>query len=414
MYGGPGYGQPQQPQGWGQAPPVPPGRPDAFHQQQGYAAPQQQYPPQQQQQQYHQQYPQHHQQPYQQPYPQQGGHQPYQQPYQHGGYQQPPPAQGYAPPPQHHAPTHPQQHFTAPPAQFSAPPQQLRLPHAFTLPTLAHVHPPVGHYERFIAKTSTTLCFKDDMVTKHINDLTVRDAYGDVFFQLPSRGNTGFINGKPNDRLTDAHGAIIFRIDNKEQLHKKQYVGSDPNGVEVFRAATVPVAIKGPRYKVTFTNKFTGQKSSITVDGKIGDTWKDQRCDFLLPDKTVIATLLRKGSGAKRLVEEVGDWTTNHDATYSVTVAPGVDLAFMAAVSIALNQIRKERRAWGSWARAWGCYRRLDFSCYIVLVHNYYSWRRRTISGICGPTSSSPSTAGRCTNSHLRRIFGLDGSISKR
>lgn len=218
------------------------------------------------------------------------------------------------------------------------------------------------------------------MVTKNINDLTVRDAYGDVFFQLPSRCGGGYMTGKPNDReweeehgrgrvradaprlagLTDAHGAIIFRIDDKLQLHKKLYVGSDPNGVEVFRAATVPVAskcsratttatrltlgpVKGPLYKVTFTNKFTGQKSSITVDGKIGDTWKDQRCDFLLPDKTVIATLLRKGSGAKRLVnDELGGYTTNHDATYSVTVAPGVDLAFIAAVSIALNQIRKE------------------------------------------------------------------------
>ncbi|KAL1404862.1 hypothetical protein Q8F55_008473 [Vanrija albida] len=47
------------------------------------------------------------------------------------------------------------------------------------------------------------------------------------------------------------------------------------------------------------------------------------------------------GQARARLVDEANKFQTSREASYTVTVAPGVDLACIAAVCICLNQVRK-------------------------------------------------------------------------
>jgi uncharacterized protein YxjI len=79
-----------------------------------------------------------------------------------------------------------------------------------------------------------------------------------------------------------------------------------------------------------FTNAITGQPAELSIKGDMFG----MSANILLNDSTPIATISREYLNAREMF--------GNKQTYFVTVAPGVDLALVAAICICFDEAKNE------------------------------------------------------------------------
>ncbi|WOO79988.1 Titin [Vanrija pseudolonga] len=198
------------------------------------------------------------------------------------------------------------------------------LPHNRSLPVIPRVDPQLAILPHCIVNDSMTLALKDNIFFK-VADPTARDVNGNVVFK--------FSNKKAASKVMimhDINDNVLYMFDQATSRGLNKAVIRSGQGQDLIRIDTMYSAMS--KFRISFTNTVTGQPASLSVQGKL---WVGLQCQLVLDNGQVVAHIIRDKTKALLLSAE--------KATYTLTVAPGVDLALITIVVAALNQIDESR-----------------------------------------------------------------------
>ncbi|KAL1409299.1 hypothetical protein Q8F55_003278 [Vanrija albida] len=169
-----------------------------------------------------------------------------------------------------------------------------------------------------------TLALKDHIFFK-VADPTARDVNGNVVFK--------FSNQKGANKvmiMNDINDNVLYQFDEATSRGLNKAVIRNGQGQELIRIDTMYSATS--KFRISFQNVVTGQGVSLSVQGKL---WVGLQCQLVMDNGQVVAHIIRDKTKALLLTQE--------KATYTLSVAPGVDLALITIVVAALNQIDQSR-----------------------------------------------------------------------
>lgn len=97
---------------------------------------------------------------------------------------------------------------------------------------------------------------------------------------------------------------------------------------------TLPKTVTGAKSTASFTSKQTGQNEILALKGN----WVDSHAE--ITNKSTGAVVAR----IDRNIFKGRDWFGGA-STYALIVAPGVDMAIMCAICIALDEVKEDNQA---------------------------------------------------------------------
>ncbi|PHH77282.1 hypothetical protein CDD82_3577 [Ophiocordyceps australis] len=187
---------------------------------------------------------------------------------------------------------------------------------------LAPVQPPIGVIDDFIAPNTETLVIKEKFWSLSGDSFDIKLANGNPIFKVHGKHLT--IGGRKS--VSDMNGRHLFDIV-KEHLHLHEtYVIEDPNGKKILEIKNALLKVIGSKATAELTLS-NGQTETLTMSGN----WLDTSADIICKSTGATAARIdRKLINARELF--------GSQQTYALVVAPGVDMALMAAMCIALDE----------------------------------------------------------------------------
>ncbi|CAJ0548851.1 Ff.00g024640.m01.CDS01 [Fusarium sp. VM40] len=184
----------------------------------------------------------------------------------------------------------------------------------------------VGVFKSFIANQTETLVLKEKVMSLTGDSFDIKLANGQPILKV--EGKVMSISGRK--KVFDMNGNHLFSIA-KEHLHiHTTYAVEDPNGVKIMEVKN-SFKLIGSKATATFTSS-NGTAEVLEMKG----SWFDFAADiFDKSTNTVVARIDRKLlSGRDVLFGQ---------QTYALMVAPGVDMALMAALCICMDEKNNEK-----------------------------------------------------------------------
>ncbi|RSH83779.1 hypothetical protein EHS25_005394 [Saitozyma podzolica] len=235
------------------------------------------------------------------------------------------------------------------------------------------VNPPLGVFPQFCVNVPTTLVLKEKAFSFSGDDFAVKDSNGVPVVRCKGKA----LSFRDRKVITDSVGKPLFHLRNKVISIHKTFVAEDDGGNEIFRvtkrmsyrvtpstslnstshahrhprryhsrATVFPAAAQDPRHhasrassqltspvgtkmQATFRNHSTGQEVTLELRG---DMWGGS-ADISMGGMPV-AQITRQLFNMREVFAD--------KQTYFVTVAPGVDLALIAAICICFDEAKNE------------------------------------------------------------------------
>ncbi|KAF4340873.1 LURP-one-related 10 [Fusarium beomiforme] len=184
----------------------------------------------------------------------------------------------------------------------------------------------VGIFKNFIANQSETLVLKEKVMSLTGDSFDIKLANGQPILKV--EGKVMSISGRK--KVFDMNGNHLFSIV-KEHLHiHTTFAVEDPQGVKLMEVKS-SFKLLGSKATATF-NSIGGTAEILEMKG----SWFDYAADiFDKSTNTVVARIDRKLlSGRDMLFGQ---------QTYALIVAPGVDMALMAALCICMDEKNNEK-----------------------------------------------------------------------
>ncbi|KAF9770173.1 hypothetical protein IL306_012312 [Fusarium sp. DS 682] len=181
----------------------------------------------------------------------------------------------------------------------------------------------VGIFKNFIANQTETLVLREKVMSLTGDSFDIKLANGQPIFKV--EGKVMSISGRK--KVFDMNGNHLFSIV-KEHLHiHTTFAVEDPQGVKLMEVKS----IIGSKATATF-NSSDGTAEVLEMKG----SWFDYAADiFDKTTNTVVARIDRKIlSGRDMLFGQ---------QTYALIVAPGVDMALMAALCICMDEKNNDK-----------------------------------------------------------------------
>ncbi|MCJ1355037.1 MAG: hypothetical protein MMC33_005028 [Icmadophila ericetorum] len=202
----------------------------------------------------------------------------------------------------------------------------------------------IGLNQRYIAQQSTTLIIKEKLFSWG-GDYTVTDVNNNAWFKV----NGKVLSLHQKKAITDLQGQEIFTVNTRLVALFKSFFLTSPQGGEIMQVTgnfsskfpegppspppttynsthvlTTLQTVGTPKSTIQFTNVTDGQPVKIVIKGNFFDTEAYIRVNDL-----TIARINRK------FVNIIGP------QKYTVTVAPGADVAMVMAICICLDERRE-------------------------------------------------------------------------
>ncbi|KAF1834774.1 DUF567-domain-containing protein [Decorospora gaudefroyi] len=191
---------------------------------------------------------------------------------------------------------------------------------------LSPVPQPIGLFPQFFAAAPETIIMKEKVLSLSGDTFHIKLANGTPVLQV--QGKVMSMSGRK--KMCDMNGNHLLTIA-KELFHMHSlYVVEDASGQRVMEVRS-SIKLMGSKATATFTSK-NGKKESLTMRGDFFDTQADILDEA--QDNLVIARIDRKLLSAKDIF--LGQ------QTYGVQIAPGVDIALVAALCICLDEKNNE------------------------------------------------------------------------
>ncbi|KNG85042.1 hypothetical protein ANOM_006967 [Aspergillus nomiae NRRL 13137] len=192
---------------------------------------------------------------------------------------------------------------------------------------LPPVPTPVAIMDQFIAPQTETLVLKEKVLSLSGDSFDVKLASGQPIFQIKAKHMS--ISGRKS--IFDMAGNHLFDLV-KEHLHiHSTYVAQAPDGRKLLEVKS-SLSLIGSKATATFTSPSTGSTVSLKMKGN----WRDSKAD-IVDEATgaVVAQIDRKLLRARQMFFD--------QQTYAVIVAPGVDLALIAALCVCFDEKNNEQ-----------------------------------------------------------------------
>jgi len=187
---------------------------------------------------------------------------------------------------------------------------------------LAGLPQPIGLFPTFIAQRSETIVLKEKVMSLTGDSFSIKLADGTPLFQVEGKLMT--ITGRK--RVTDMQGNHMFDIV-KELLHLHHvWALEDASGKKIMEVKN-KFQLIGSTAVATFTSTTTGKQEQLMMKGK----WFDTTAEITdgTQGSAVVARMDRKLLSGKDIFFG--------QQTYGVVVAPGMDMALVAAMCICLD-----------------------------------------------------------------------------
>ncbi|KAL4729144.1 hypothetical protein ACLX1H_003554 [Fusarium chlamydosporum] len=193
----------------------------------------------------------------------------------------------------------------------------------------------VGVFKNLMAAQTETLVLKEKVMSLTGDSFDIKLANGQPILKV--EGKVMSISGRK--KVFDMQGNHLFSIV-KELLHiHATYAVEDPQGVKIME-----VKSSFKRKSPYFTDCIMGSKATATFTSSDGTAeilemkgnWFDYAADiFDKSTNTVIARIDRKLLSGRDMIFG--------QQTYALMVAPGVDMALMAALCICMDEKNNEK-----------------------------------------------------------------------
>ncbi|CAK7268514.1 hypothetical protein SEPCBS57363_003132 [Sporothrix epigloea] len=184
----------------------------------------------------------------------------------------------------------------------------------------------IGIFPQYIANQTETLVLKEKILSLSGDSFDVRLANGQPLLKVKGKLLTLGSRKSVYD-CNDTHLFDIYR----EILHiHSTYVLEDPKGNKFFELRS-NIQLIGTTATAKFATPATGKREALTMKGNFLDTRGDIKDDT----GHVVARIDRKLLNARQLLFD--------QDSYAVVVAPGMDMAVVAAMCICLDNRNNER-----------------------------------------------------------------------
>ncbi|KAF4986464.1 hypothetical protein FGRMN_10825 [Fusarium graminum] len=185
----------------------------------------------------------------------------------------------------------------------------------------------VGVFQSFIARQTETLVLKEKIISLTGDSFDIKLINGQPIIRV--EGKAMSMSGRK--RVFDMNGNHLFTIA-KELLHfHTTFVVEDPRGFRIMEVKN-SVKLVGSKATATFTSS-DGTGEVLEMKG----SWANYSADiFDKSTNTVVARIDRKMLGDRGV--------SFGKQTYALSVAPGVDMALMAALCICLDEKNNETK----------------------------------------------------------------------
>ncbi|GAQ08600.1 hypothetical protein ALT_5921 [Aspergillus lentulus] len=191
---------------------------------------------------------------------------------------------------------------------------------------LCPVPKPVAIFDQFIAQQTEVLALKEKVLSLSGDSFDVKLANGQPIFQIKSK----LMSFHGRKSVFDMAGKHLFDIV-KEHLHiHTTFAAEDPNGKKLLEVKS-SFSLVGSKTIATFTSPRTGSTEILQMKGN----WSDTKVDIVNEATgVVVARIDRKLWRGHELFFD--------KQTYAVMVAPGVDLALIAALCVCFDEKNNE------------------------------------------------------------------------
>jgi uncharacterized protein YxjI len=191
---------------------------------------------------------------------------------------------------------------------------------------LCPVPNPVAIFDQFIAQQTETLALKEKVLSLSGDSFDVKLANGQPIFQIKSK----LMSFRGRKSVFDTAGNHLFDIV-KEHLHiHTTFAAEDPNGKKLLEVKS-SFSLVGSKTIATFTSPRTGSTETLKMKGN----WLDTKVDIVNEATgVVVARVDRKLWRGREVFFD--------QQTYAVMVAPGVDLALIAALCVCFDEKNNE------------------------------------------------------------------------
>ncbi|KAL6704126.1 hypothetical protein ACN47E_008789 [Coniothyrium glycines] len=192
---------------------------------------------------------------------------------------------------------------------------------------LAPVPQPIGVFPQFFATGPETLVLKEKVISLTGDSFSVKLANGTPILQV--EGKVMSISGRK--KVTDMQGNHLFSIV-KEHLHIHTTFAVEKASGEKVMEVKSSFKLLGSKASATFTSQ-SGKAETLVMRGN----WFDTTADIVdeAQGGVVVARIDRKLLSGKDVFFG--------QQTYAVSVAPGVDMALVAALCIILDEKNNEK-----------------------------------------------------------------------
>ncbi|KAL1406801.1 hypothetical protein Q8F55_006207 [Vanrija albida] len=186
------------------------------------------------------------------------------------------------------------------------------------------VQPALGLNPAFVRNEEETLVLRERVFSFTGDDFSVQDTKGRRIIKARAK----LVSMHDSKEILDANGNFLFKLRSKKLAIHKTFVAEDKGGVEVFRVSK-HISLTS-RLEVDFTNASDGRKTSLTLTGNMFMGGAEIKWD----GSQTVAKISKHHVSMREFVDD--------KQTYYVTVAPGVDLALIAAVCICFDEIKHD------------------------------------------------------------------------
>ncbi|KAJ5116591.1 hypothetical protein N7456_000939 [Penicillium angulare] len=192
---------------------------------------------------------------------------------------------------------------------------------------LAPVPQPLAIFDQFTAHQTEVLAIKEKVLSLTGDSFDVKLANGQPIFKV--KGKLMSISGRK--AVTDTSNNHLFDIV-KEHLHiHSTYAAESPDGKKILQVKS-GINLLGSKATATFTSPATGNTHVLKMKGN----WIDSKADIVDEStNAVVAQIDRKLLSGRDIFFD--------QQTYAVIVAPGVDMALIAALCICFDEKNNEQ-----------------------------------------------------------------------
>ncbi|KAH7119868.1 tubby C-terminal-like domain-containing protein [Dendryphion nanum] len=186
---------------------------------------------------------------------------------------------------------------------------------------------PIGIFEQYIARQPETLVLKEKVISLSGDSFSIKLQNGTPLIQV--EGKVMSISGRKTVR--DMAGTHLFDIV-KERLHlHATYAIKTPDNQKIMEVKS-KFSFLGSKAYATFTSS-NGKAEKLLMSGN----WFDTRAEIVdeAQGNLVVGAIDRKLLSGKDILFG--------QQTYALQVAPGVDMALMAALCICMDEKNNEK-----------------------------------------------------------------------